>query len=128
VPAPKGNANAKRHGHTSPRRSLTYNSWRCMKERCHNPKHKWWDLYGGRGITICDRWLERKTGFANFLADMGERPSKGHTLHRVDNDSPYCPDNCTWATKYDQNAPLPRDERGRYGASTPSPEPAPPPY
>jgi hypothetical protein len=54
--------------------------------------------YGGRGIDVCDRWLE----FANFFSDMGQRPSPAHSLERKDNDSNYGPNNCCWATKSEQ--------------------------
>jgi hypothetical protein len=72
-------------------------SWAGMIQRCTYPKHRKFALYGGRGITVCDRWRT----FENFLADMGERP-KGKSLDRIDSDKGYTPDNCRWATKSEQ--------------------------
>jgi hypothetical protein len=76
-----------------------YKSWHAMLTRCLNPKHKQFSDYGGRGITVCSEWQE---GFANFLRDMGKRPSLRHTLDRVDNDGNYEPGNCRWATWKEQ--------------------------
>lgn len=79
-----------------------YLSWAGMKTRCTNPKTPDWKNYGGRGIRICDRWLG-PDGFANFLADMGRRPSSDHTLDRhPDPNGDYAPGNCRWATKKQQ--------------------------
>ena len=75
-------------------------TWLAMAGRCHNPKDQRFTDYGGRGITVCDRW-RGPDGFANFLADMGERPA-GKTLDRKDNDRGYSPDNCRWATNGEQ--------------------------
>lgn len=72
-----------------------------MKARCFNERHTWYRNYGGRGITVCDRWLGRY-GYANFLADMGRRPTLLHTLDRKNNDEDYSPGNCRWATKSEQ--------------------------
>lgn len=89
-----------RHGH-SPRgkRSPTYASWHAMINRCHtNPANRQWKNYGGRGISVCNRW---RNSFADFLDDMGERPG-GTTLDRIDPDGNYEPSNCRWATPTEQ--------------------------
>lgn len=88
------------HGHTRVgKRSRTYNSWFGMIDRCRNPNHHAYLDYGGRGITVCDRWRK----FANFLADMGGCPP-GLSIDRYpDNNGNYEHGNCRWATHKEQN-------------------------
>src|SRR5579859_1641179 len=105
----------KTHGHTKSVKnakgvtkvikSLTYQSWSTMNERCYNPRHKWYHLYGGRGIEVCERWRSgTPSAFINFLADMGERPAKEITLDRKDGNLGYYKGNCQWADKVAQAA------------------------
>jgi hypothetical protein len=79
-------------------RTKEYYAWGDMKARCLNDRHKAYPRYGGRGISVCDRWLS----FENFLEDMGPCPP-GLTLERGDNDKGYEPSNCRWATRTDQS-------------------------
>lgn len=73
--------------------------WKGMKIRCYNSDHQWYSNYGGRGITICPRWLKNGTGFSNFLRDMGPRPGPEWDLSRLDHKGPYCPENCIWENR-----------------------------
>jgi hypothetical protein len=83
-----------------------WHAWRMMRQRCFNTKIKEFKRYGGRGITVCDRWLN---SFENFFADMGPRPAGKlpngralYSLDRINNDGNYEPGNCRWAVKQDQ--------------------------
>lgn len=73
--------------------SAEYRSWAGMKQRCLNPQHPQYGDYGGRGITVCDRWLS----FENFYLDMGDKPAHDLQLDRVNNEGGYGPENCRWA-------------------------------
>lgn len=72
-----------------------------MISRCKYPSQVHWSRYGGRGISVCDRW-QGPNGLWNFIEDMGDKPSSDLTLHRVNNDGNYEPDNCVWATPEEQ--------------------------
>lgn len=101
----KEGLNSKRHGNTTHGHSVgrkvsnAYQSWSSMRQRCLSPKCEAYNNYGGRGITICERWIE---SFENFLEDMGNRPP-GLSLERKDNNLGYCKSNCVWADIGNQN-------------------------
>lgn len=75
-----------------------YGVWAAMLRRCTNPNAKDYPNYGGRGITVCERWLD----FAAFHADMGDRPTPDHSIDRIENDGGYESGNCRWATRSEQ--------------------------
>ena len=76
-----------------------FTCWTQIRGRCGNPNNKAYKYYGGRGITICERW---HSSFENFLSDMGPRPDDKHSIDRIDVNGNYEPDNCRWATKHQQ--------------------------
>ena len=80
-----------------------WGSWSSMKQRCLNKNAHEYENYGGRGVKICDRWLDSLYGFRNFYSDMGERPT-GTSLDRINVDEGYCPGNCRWASPKEQNS------------------------
>lgn len=86
----------KRHGQCG---SPEHEAWRSIKQRCLNSRNRSFHNYGGRGITVCERWRD---SFEAFLADVGPRPSTVHSIDRINNNGNYEPGNCRWATKSQQ--------------------------
>ena len=95
----KNNPSFKHGGTQAKTQTKEYRTWAGMKGRCFNPNTEHFSYYGGRGIGVCDRWMN---SFENFFSDMGEAPTKKHSLDRIDPDKDYGPDNCRWATHTEQ--------------------------
>jgi len=90
----------KRHGETiGGKPTAEYRTWCSMRSRCRNPKTPGYAYYGGRGISVCERW---NGSFENFLEDMGRRPTSEHSIDRINVNGNYEPVNCRWATKSEQ--------------------------
>ena len=106
--AQKLSLRAKTHGQSN---TPEFTSWVSMLSRCYNPNRDVYPYYGGRGITVCDRW---KDSFENFYTDMGPRPEKNFSIDRINPDGNYEPSNCRWATTVEQH----RNQRVQTRSST----------
>lgn len=95
----KKEGNNYKHGNnTTNKRTQIYRAWAAMLNRCNNTKYERYHQWGKRGIKVCNRWYK----FENFLEDMGNPPTKYHSLDRINNDGNYCKSNCRWATPKEQ--------------------------
>lgn len=96
-------------------KSPEYRIWAGMIHRCGNSNHPYFEHYGGRGITVCDKWLN---SFESFISDMGKRTSKNHSLDRINNDGNYEPNNCRWATNLEQGRNTSKNVRITHNGKT----------
>jgi hypothetical protein len=90
-----------KHGEGHSNKTPEYRAWSGMKERCFNPKKDNYPAYGGRGISVCERWRD---SYENFLSDVGRRPGPAYSLDRIDPDGNYEPGNVRWATRTTQQS------------------------
>jgi hypothetical protein len=107
---PSGNRS---HGHSWPP-SRTYRAWQMLRQRCTNPKTNGYDRYGAVGVAYDPRW----DSFTAFLADVGEAPSREHSIDRVDSARGYWPNNVRWATRREQQCNLKSNVRVTYKGET----------
>lgn len=103
------------HGYSRhPDKKKLYATWQSMRRRCNDPRVTSYPQYGGRGITVCERWNK----FENFLADMGHKPGPEYSLERIDNDGPYSKENCKWATDIEQAQNKKNNIKVTFGGAT----------
>lgn len=105
-----------KHGYSSRSgKRSEYVAWKSMKNRCYSKSYIGYNHYGGRGITVCDRW---RYSFENFISDMGDKPTIKHSLDRIITDGNYEPSNCRWATRLQQNTNNRRNKFIEYNGQT----------
>lgn len=82
--------------------SSEWSSYKNMRLRCYDPNHRAYKWYGGKGIKVCDRWMETPYGFLNMIDDLGGKPDRSYQIDRIDENKDYCPENCMWSTHKEQ--------------------------